>query len=282
MQKSTRIAMSEQEHHELTAFATQIREDVARMTNITRDSHIGGGYSSIDIMTVLYKRFLNLSTQTLQNPDRNVFILSKGHIAASQYAILARMGILPESALTEHLQDGGNLPGHIRRHVTPGIEMSSGSLGHGSGVGAGMAYAKKIQNLPGKVYVLMGDGECNEGSVWESVMLSVRHKLSNLILIVDRNRLQSYGSDQDVLNLGDLKAKFQAFGCRTDEMDGHDYGDIIRALSEANENTSDLPSVIIANTVKGKGVSFMENKLEWHFKSPDDAQLEAALKELTL
>ncbi len=276
----TRIVIGNQELHDLSVFATQVRKDVASMTNKTRDSHIGGGYSSIDIMTVLYKCFLDLSPQHLDDPGRNIFILSKGHIAASMYAVLARMGILPVSALSAHLQDGGNLPGHIRRHVTPGVEMSSGSLGHGPGVAAGMAYAKRIKHLPGKVYVLMGDGECNEGSVWEAVMLAVRHQLSNLILIVDRNRLQSYGSDQDVLNLGDLSSKFQSFGCRTDEIDGHDFRQITRALEQAGDNASDVPTVIIANTIKGKGVSYMENRLEWHFKSPDDAQLEAALREL--
>ena len=157
--------------------------------------------------------------------------------------------------------------------------MSAGSLGHGSGVGAGMAYAKRCQGLLGNVYVLMGDGECNEGSVWEAAMFASKFQLSNLVLIVDRNRLQSYGSDKEVMDMGDLGAKFAAFGCQVLEIDGHDYSQIYRALMTATSRNPASPTVIIANTVKGKGASFMENRLEWHFKSPNDEQLQIILKE---
>jgi len=160
--------------------------------------------------------------------------------------------------------------------------MSAGSLGHGSGVGAGMAYAKRCQKLEGNVYVLMGDGECNEGSVWEAAMFAAKFQLSNLVLIVDRNRLQSYGSDKEVMDMGDLGAKFAAFGCQVMEIDGHDYNQIYRALMTATSRNPAKPTVIIANTVKGKGASFMENRLEWHFKSPNDEQLQIILKEQEL
>ena len=157
--------------------------------------------------------------------------------------------------------------------------MSAGSLGHGSGVGAGMAYAKRCQGLDGNVYVLMGDGECNEGSVWESAMFASKFQLSNLVLIVDRNRLQSYGSDKEVMDMGDLGAKFASFGCQVMEIDGHDYNQIYRALMTGTSRNPAKPTVIIANTVKGKGASFMENRLEWHFKSPNEEQLQIILKE---
>lgn len=267
--------------NDVAEFARQVRIDVAKMTNRTRDSHIGGGYSAIDIMSVLYKRVLNINSSNLHDPGRNVFILSKGHIAASYYAVLAHMGIIPMEDLKKHVSNGENYPGHTRRYVTPGVEMSAGSLGHGPSVGAGMAYAKRLKGLAGNVYVLMGDGECNEGSVWEAAMLAAKFHLSNLVYIIDRNRLQSYGSDVEVMDMGDMKAKFDAFGCNAIEIDGHNYDQIYRALMTACGRNQSKPTVIIADTIKGKGVSFMENRLEWHFKSPNDEQLATALEELS-
>ena len=259
--------------------------DVAKVLNRTNDSHIGGGYSSIDILAVLYKKVLNLDQDKLEDPNRNVFILSKGHIAASFYVTLAHAGIIAMEDLEKHTVDGEYYAGHTRKFQTNGVrgvEMSAGSLGHGSGVGAGMAYAKRCQKLEGNVYVLMGDGECNEGSVWEAAMFAAKFQLSNLVLIVDRNRLQSYGSDKEVMDMGDLGAKFAAFGCQVMEIDGHDYNQIYRALMTATSRNPAKPTVIIANTVKGKGASFMENRLEWHFKSPNDEQLQIILKEQEL
>lgn len=260
-------------------FAKKVRMHAAVTLARTRDSHIGGGFSSADILAVLYTRILNLSKETLKEPGRNVFLLSKGHIAATMFTTLAYAGILPMEALEKHLRDGENYAGHTRRDVVPGIEMSAGSLGHGPGVGAGMAYAKRCRKLPGKVFVLMGDGECNEGSVWEAAMFAARFQLSNLVFIIDRNGLQSYGSDVQVLNMGDMGEKFRAFGCHAVDVDGHDYEALYQAFVNAGESDT-RPTAVIAHTVKGKGVSFMENRLEWHFKSPDEKQLEQALKEL--
>lgn len=268
------------ETDDAAVLARQVRRDVAKITNRTRDSHIGGGYSAIDIMAVLYTRVLSITKDNLDDPGRNIFILSKGHIAASYYTILAHRGIIPMEDLEKHTQNGENYAGHTRRYVTPGVEMSAGSLGHGPSIGAGMAYAKRLRALPGNVYVLMGDGECNEGSVWETAMFAAKFQLSNLVLIIDRNRLQSYGSDVEVMDMGDLKAKFAAFGCNALEIDGHDYDQIYRALMTSCGRNQSRPTVIIANTVKGKGVSFMENRLEWHFKSPNNEQLAIALEEL--
>lgn len=261
-------------------FARRVRVDVAKINHRTRDSHIGGGYSAVDVMAVLYTRILKLNRQNLHDPNRNIFILSKGHIATTMFAVLAHAGLIPYEDLDMHLVNGENYAGHTRKYTVPGIEMSAGSLGHGSCVGCGMAYGKRVQGLKGNVYVLMGDGECNEGSVWESVMFAARFKLSNLVLIVDRNHLQAYGRDEQVLDMGNLEDKFRSFGCDAVTINGHDYEQIQSALERVVSETPGKPLVIVADTVKGKGVSFMEDKLEWHFKSPDEEQLKRALEEL--
>lgn len=261
-------------------FARRVRIDVAKINCRTKDSHIGGGYSAVDIMAVLYTQILDISRENLSDPNRNIFILSKGHIATTMFAVLAHAGIIPYEDLEKHLVNGENYAGHTRKYTVPGVEMSAGSLGHGSCVGCGMAYAKRVQRYGGNVYVLMGDGECNEGSVWESVMFASRFKLSNLVLIVDRNKLQAYGNDEQVLNMGNLINKFRSFGCNAVEVDGHNYEDLYKALKNATSDREEIPTVIVANTTKGKGVSFMENRLEWHFKSPNEEQLQQALEEL--
>lgn len=262
--------------------ARQARIEVAKILHKTNDSHIGGGYSSMDILAVLYKNILHLTPDNLSDPNRNIFLLSKGHIAASHFTILALSGLIPIEDLQKHTVNGSYYAGHTRKFSTngvPGVEMSAGSLGHGANIGAGMAYAKRLQGLEGNVYVLMGDGECNEGSVWEAAMFSAKFQLSNLVMIIDRNRLQSYGSDKEVMDMGDLAAKFSSFGCQVMEIDGHNYDEIYRALSTATSRNPASPAVIIAHTVKGKGASFMENKLEWHFKSPNTEQLAQILEE---
>lgn len=230
-------------------------------------------------MAVLYTKILNISKDNLEDPNRDIFILSKGHIAATMFTVLAHKGIIPMEHLELHIKDGENYAGHTRRSVVPGIEASAGSLGHGYSLALGIAYAKRLEKRDGKVYVLLGDGECNEGSIWESAMFASRFKLGNLVVIVDRNRLQSYGSDEAVLNMGNLAEKFSAFGCRTIDIDGHDYEQIFEALNQVGASAYDIPTVIIAHTIKGKGASFMENRIEWHFKSPNDEQLKKILEE---
>ncbi|MCI8304273.1 MAG: transketolase [Lawsonibacter sp.] len=261
-------------------FARAVRMRAAETLMRTRDSHIGGGYSSADILAVLYTRILGLTPERLEDPNRNIFLLSKGHIAATFYTTLAYAGLIPMEDLELHVTDGENYAGHTRRFVVPGVEMSAGSLGHGASLGAGIAYGKKLQGLQGRVFVLMGDGECNEGSVWEAAMLAARFSLNNLVLIVDRNGLQSYGSDKQVMNMGDMAEKFRAFGCRTVEVDGHDYAALEEVFSRAGLDGDPRPVAVVAHTVKGKGVSFMEDRLEWHFKSPNEEQLAQALEEL--
>lgn len=268
---------------EAAELANKIRLNVAEVLERTRDSHIGGGYSAIDIMSVLYSGVMNISPDIVEDPNRDVFILSKGHIAASYYTLLAHKGFIPMEDLDKHVVDGEVYAGHTRKYQTngvKGVEMSAGSLGHGANVGLGMAYAKRVQGLEGHVYVLMGDGECNEGSVWEAVMFASKLRLGNITFIVDRNRLQSYGSDVEVCNMGNIADKFASFGCDVLEINGHDYSEIYRALMTGRSRNCAAPVVVVANTVKGKGVSFMENRLEWHFKSPSKDQLEIIREEL--
>lgn len=261
-------------------FARAVRMHAAKTLMRTRDSHIGGGYSSADILAVLYTRILGLTPDNLGDPDRNVFLLSKGHIAATFYTTLAYAGLIPMGDLELHVADGENYAGHTRKFVVPGVEMSAGSLGHGANLGTGIAYAKKLQGQGGRVFVLMGDGECNEGSVWEAMMFAAKLRLGNITFIVDRNRLQSYGSDVEVCNMGNLAGKFESFGCEVIEIDGHNYAEIYRALMTAHSRNQAAPVVVVADTVKGKGVSFMENRLEWHFKSPNKEQLKMIREEL--
>lgn len=268
---------------EAAKFANKVRLDVAKILERTRDSHIGGGYSAIDILSVLYTGVLSVTPETTEDPDRDIFILSKGHIAASYYTVLAHRGFISMEDLERHVADGTVYAGHTRKYQTrgvKGIEMSAGSLGHGANVGLGMAYAKRVRELDGHVYVLMGDGECNEGSVWEAVMFAAKLRLGNITFIVDRNRLQSYGSDVEVCNMGNLAEKFESFGCEVLEIDGHNYAEIYRALMTGRSRNHASPVVVVANTVKGKGVSFMENRLEWHFKSPNQEQLNRIREEL--
>lgn len=268
---------------EAVELANNIRLDVAEVLERTRDSHIGGGYSSIDILAVLYSGVLNVTPETVEDPNRDIFILSKGHIAASYYTLLAHKGFIPMEDLNKHVVDGTVYAGHTRKYQTngvKGVEMSAGSLGHGANVGLGMAYAKRLQGLDGHVYVLMGDGECNEGSVWEAIMFASKLRLGNITFIVDRNRLQSYGSDVEVCNMGNIADKFASFGCDVLDIDGHNYSQIYRALMTGRSRNSAAPVVVVANTVKGKGASFMENRLEWHFKSPNKEQLEIIREEL--
>jgi transketolase len=182
--------------------------------------------------------------------------------------------------LDSYIKNGSDLAGHVRKLVVPGVECSAGSLGHGLPVATGIGYGNRVNGSPGRVFVLMGDGECNEGSVWEAAMLAAFHRLSNIVAIVDRNKLQSYSSDEKVLNMGDIGEKFRAFGWRTVDISGHDIPLLINTLQNACMDVPAPPMAVIAHTIKGKGVSFMENKLEWHFKSPNDEELAIGLREL--
>lgn len=246
--------------NDIKEFSKNARILAAKVLNKSRDSHIGGGYSSIDILSVLYNGILNINKNNLDDPNRDIFILSKGHIAATFYTVLALKGFISIDQLYRHITDGSEFAGHTRKYKTlgvPGVEMSAGSLGHGANVGAGMAYAKRCMGYSGNVYVLLGDGECNEGSVWEAAMFAAKFQLSNLVLIIDHNRLQAYGADKDVMDMGCLADKFKAFGCDSVVVDGHNVSELYRVLTMATSVHPAKPKVIDAETIKGKGASFM-------------------------
>jgi transketolase len=233
-----------------------------------------------DILAALYGRVMKIDPAQPQWAERDRFILSKGHGAAILYAVLAEMGFLPVSILDTYCQDGSILAGHAS-HKVPGVELSTGALGHGLPVGCGMAFAAKKDLKSWRVFVLLSDGEMDEGSNWEAILFAGHHKLDNLIAIVDHNRLQGFGEVRQVLDLEPLAEKLDAFRWATREIDGHSHNDILNVLSQLPVEPG-KPTIIIAHTTKGKGVTFMENRLEWHYRSPDVDQLRAALSELEL
>lgn len=258
--------------------ALSARRHALRMTHRANSSHIGSCLSIADILAVLYADVLRVDPEQPSWPGRDRFILSKGHAAAIVYAILAERGFFPVAWLDDYAQDGSLLTGHVSHHV-PGVELSTGSLGHGLSVGCGMALAGKREGAPYRVYVLLSDGELDEGSNWEPILFAPHHRLDNLVAIVDYNKIQSFGSVAEVLDLSPLAEKWSAFQWAVREVDGHDHAAIMSALREAPIE-ADKPTCIIAHTVKGKGVGFMEDRLGWHYRSPDATELAAALAEL--
>lgn len=232
-----------------------------------------------DLLAVLYSEVLHVDHLRPHLPDRDRFILSKGHGAAIVYAVLAERGFFPLEWLSTYCQNGSRLGGHICHYEVPGVEVSTGSLGHGLSIGCGMALAGKRDGRPYRVFVMLSDGELDEGSNWEAILFAPHHKLDNLVAIVDYNKIQSFGSVAEVLELAPLAEKWRAFRWAVREIDGHDYGQIEDALTNVPLER-DRPTVIIAHTVKGKGVSFMESQLAWHYKAPNAELLEKALKEL--
>lgn len=256
--------------------STNIKKSVVHMTHYSKSSHVGSCLSIVDILYVLYFKVLNVEPLNPKKLDRDRFILSKGHGSAALYATLAERGFFSKNLLDRFYIDDGVLPGHIDMEAVPGLEVSAGSLGHGLSLGLGMALANKCDGNIGKVFVLIGDGECNEGSVWEAAMLARTLKINNLTAIVDYNKLQGFGRTVEITGSLDLTKKWKAFGWETFEVDGHNHGELEQAFRVQQND----PKVIIAHTVKGKGVSFMEDKLEWHYRSPNDEQYRQAIKEL--
>lgn len=259
--------------------ANKIRKHALRMTSLGKSSHIGSVFSMADLIAVLYGEVLNVDPGNPRWPDRDRFILSKGHAGAGVYAALAERGFFPISKLDSHYQDGSDLSGHVSHKGIPGVEFSTGSLGHGLSVGTGMAYGAKLDNLHHRVFVLLSDGECDEGSNWEAILFAAHHKLDNLIAIVDYNKLQSIKPVSETLNLEPFPDKWKSFGWAVEEVDGHDHA-AIKALCDNVPFTRGKPTCIIAHTTKGKGVSFMENSVLWHYRSAQAEEYENALQEL--
>jgi len=254
-----------------------IKQSILHMAHYSKSSHVGSCLSITDILYTLYFKVLNIDPGNPQKLDRDKFILSKGHGSAALYATLAERGFFPKEYLHQFYIDDGILPGHVDMTVVPGLEASAGSLGHALSIGLGMAIANKQMKNPGEIYVLLGDGECNEGSVWEAIMLAAHLKLSNVTAIVDVNQLQGFGHTNEVINQENLAERWRVFGWEAYEVDGHNVTELELAFNQSHHN----PKVLIAHTIKGRGVSFMEGKLEWHYKSPNDEQYALALGELS-
>lgn len=260
-------------------FAQKLRIHALKMTNLGGSSHIGAVFSMVDIIAVLYGGVLNVDPREPRKADRDRFILSKGHAGAGVYAALAERGFFPVEQLKTHYQDGSKLSGHVSHKGIPGVEFSTGSLGHGLSVAAGMACGAKLDQASHRVVCVLSDGECDEGSVWEAVMFAAHHKLQNLVAIVDYNKIQSLAPTHDVLDLEPFADKWRSFGWSVREVDGHNHEELHEVFSALPLDV-DRPSCIIAHTVKGKGVSFMENTVLWHYRCPRGDEFDAALKEL--
>ena len=266
---------------ELERRANEMRSDIVSMIAEAGSGHPGGSLSSADILTALY--FGGVLEHDPARPDwdeRDRFILAKGHAAPALYAVLAQAGYFPREELLTLRKLGTRLQGHPDSNLVPGVEVSTGSLGQGLSVAAGIAAGLKLDGKTQSVFALLGDGECQEGQVWEAAMFAAHRGLDNLVAIVDRNCLQIDGNTADVCDPGDLAAKFSAFGWTAVEVDGHDIPALVEALAAAKADRAAKPHVLIARTVKGKGVSFMENQAGWHGKAPNAEQTEAALAEL--
>ena len=256
--------------------ARKVRIHAVKMVNKGGSSHIGSVLSIVDILAVLYGRVMQYRSSEPKWVNRDRFILSKGHAGAGVYAILAECGFFDIVELAKHYQDGSIFSGHVSHKGVPGVELSTGSLGHGLPVASGMALAAKIDKKTHKVFVVMSDGELDEGSNWEAFMFAAHHGLNNLTAVIDRNKLQSMKTTEETLSLEPLRDKLIAFGWNVIEVDGHDHDELFLAI----DGDTKKPKVIIANTIKGKGVSFMENEIAWHYRTPNGELFDQAMKDL--
>ena len=264
---------------ELAKTANEIRKGIVTAVHSAKAGHPGGSLSCADIMTYLYFEEMNIDPKDPKKADRDRFVLSKGHVAPALYSSLAQRGYFPVEDLKTLRKLGSHLQGHPCMQHTPGVDMSSGSLGQGISVATGMALSAKLSNDSYRVYTLLGDGEIAEGQVWEAAQFAGHKNLDNLVVIVDNNGLQIDGSVEEVCNPYPIDKKFEAFNFHVINIDGHDFDQIAAALAEAKA-TKGMPTAIIAKTVKGKGVSFMENQAGWHGKAPNDEQYETAMADL--
>ena len=258
--------------------AKKIRLHALEMTHLGGSSHIGSIFSLADILAVLYEDILFFNPKNPNLEERDRFILSKGHSGAGVYAALAEKDFFPVSELKKHYSDGSKFSGHVSHKGVPGVEFSTGSLGHGLSVSCGLALSAKLNKQKHKIFCLMSDGECDEGSNWEAILFSAHHNLDNLITIIDYNKLQSIYSPEQTLNLEPFKDKWEAFGWNVQEVDGHDHKKLKKSFNL--ESSKNKPNCIICHTVKGKGVSFMEDNNLWHYRSPQGKEYLEAKKEL--
>jgi transketolase len=266
--------------YETRQFARRVRRYALQMTSTGGSSHIGSVLSMADIIAVLYGSVLSVDPDQPRWPERDRFILSKGHAGAGVYAALALRGFFPEETLKTHYKDGSRLSGHVSHKGIPGVELSTGSLGHGLPVAAGMALAGKLDAAAHRVFCLLSDGECDEGSNWEAILFAGHHKLHNLVAIVDFNKIQSLKSVAETIALEPFADKWRAFGWNVIEADGHDHTALVAAL-DVHAAPGSPPTCVLAHTVKGKGVSFMEHTVLWHYRTARDDEFDAAMRELS-
>ena len=260
------------------AICKRVRQNILKMIHNAQSGHPGGSLSSVELLTVLFTEVLNHNVKDPKMETRDRFVLSKGHASPVYYSVLAECGYISQDELMSFRKLGSRLQGHPSSLYLNCVEVPTGSLGQGLSMACGIAISLKLDENPANVYCLMGDGELQEGSVWEAFMNADTHKLNNVVAIIDRNRLQIDGSTEDIKVLGNLKNKIESFNWNLIEIDGHDCRQIYSAY--LNAKNSDKPTAIIANTIKGKGISFMENNSNWHGKAPNDEQLQFALEEL--
>jgi transketolase len=265
----------------MQAIAREIRGDVVAMSHAKKTPHLGSALSCVDIVVAAYWGVLRIDADHPWEPGRDRFILSKGHAATTLYAALARRGFYDAARLETYNQDGGHLAEHPCLRCVPGVEASTGSLGHGLPLALGMTLAQRIQDYSYRCFVVMSDGECEEGSVWEAALFAAAQRLDNVAVIIDYNKWQATGRSDEVMGLAPLADKWRAFGWTACEVDGHDIGALLEALENVPDG-SGRPLAIIAHTVKGKGVSFMEDDNNWHYRTPTADELQAARKELGL
>lgn len=263
----------------LNSTATEIRKSIVNMIYHAKSGHPGGSLSAVDVINYLYFKEMNVDPKHPKDPNRDRFVLSKGHAAPVLYATLAERGFFDKASLPTLRKLNSPLQGHPDSNKVPGVDVSTGSLGQGISNAVGLALGAKMEGSSARVYALLGDGELQEGLVWEAFMAAAHYKLDNLVAIVDDNGLQIDGNVEDVMNVGSLTAKFKSFDCHVIEINGHDYEEIATAFDEAKK-TINKPTVILAKTIKGKGVSFMEDQAGWHGNAPNEEQLNLALEEL--
>lgn len=264
----------------LEAQAKEVRKEILTMIHTAQSGHPGGSLSAADIMTALYFDELNIDPKNPKWEDRDRFVLSKGHVCPVLYTCLALRGYFPKETLSTLRREGSILQGHPDMKRCPGIDISTGSLGQGLSVAVGMALCAKRDNKSYRVFSMVGDGESDEGQIWEAVETAAKYGLDNLVIFLDRNRLQNDGTCAEVMPNGDLAAKFSAFGCQTWAIDGHSMNEILDVLEAVQADRSGKPKCIVAHTVKGKGVSFMENVVQWHGMAPNDEQYAQAMNDI--
>lgn len=262
---------------ELQSTCKRIRLSILEMVFRAQCSHIGSALSVVEALVALYFRVMNIDPHKPEDPSRDKLVFSKAHASSALYAVLAERGFFAKDLLDRYYIDGGILPGHLDCTCAPGIESSGGSLGHGLGIAVGFALANKLDRNPARTFAVLSDGECNEGSVWEGVMLAAHHKLDQLTMLIDFNFIQSFGRTNEILDQSNLEQRLCCFGWSCLTVDGHNLSQLIDALSPRG---TDKPHCVVMNTVKGKGISFMENKLLWHYRSPRPDEYAAARREL--